>query len=385
MSDKDKYRSWRHKPYRVSINSQGKARGQATVEFALVSLFLFLLLLGIIELSRFMFAYGVVSNAAQEGVRYAIVRPRDIIAPAAATQTAAAGGPTVPVPTVMVVSYAGGCTILEKTQEKVWGIPRREVAVRVWYDNGNGTPIPVNSSNLATVVVPGNRVVVEAQYNFRFITPFIDRWMPGGIAVKMTAARTILNPGDQPSELCRAPWTPIATFTPTNTPPASNTPTATSTSTHTPTPTPTSGLSTPTRTPTSTGTPPTSTPTRTPTSTSTPTITPTSTTTPTATPTVCPYSVTIEAYKATGNNYVYVRVTVRDAMGAPVGNAPVSVAIRPAEVRYATTNSAGKACVVSRNKYRGPSVDGYVSVTGPVCNVYNQPYVTQNTLPITCP
>jgi hypothetical protein len=52
-------------------------RGQATVEFALVILFLLLLLFGIVDFSRLFFAYATMSNAVREGARYAIVHPED--------------------------------------------------------------------------------------------------------------------------------------------------------------------------------------------------------------------------------------------------------------------------------------------------------------------
>jgi Flp pilus assembly protein TadG len=48
-------------------------RGQALVEFALVIIFLFLLVLGILEMLFFMNTYNVLADSAKEGVRYAIV------------------------------------------------------------------------------------------------------------------------------------------------------------------------------------------------------------------------------------------------------------------------------------------------------------------------
>jgi len=47
--------------------------GQAQVEFALVIVFIMLLIVGFIELILFMYTYNVVADAAKEGVRYAIV------------------------------------------------------------------------------------------------------------------------------------------------------------------------------------------------------------------------------------------------------------------------------------------------------------------------
>lgn len=50
-----------------------KEKGQAAVEFALVISFLLLVLFGIIDFSRLLFAYATMSNGVREGARYAIV------------------------------------------------------------------------------------------------------------------------------------------------------------------------------------------------------------------------------------------------------------------------------------------------------------------------
>lgn len=49
------------------------ARGQALVEFALVFPLIFMLLLGVLDLGRYIFADNEVTNAAREGIRTAIV------------------------------------------------------------------------------------------------------------------------------------------------------------------------------------------------------------------------------------------------------------------------------------------------------------------------
>jgi Flp pilus assembly protein TadG len=51
--------------------------GQALLEFALVSVFLVLVLFGIIDFARIFFGYATMSNAAREGARYGIVHPGD--------------------------------------------------------------------------------------------------------------------------------------------------------------------------------------------------------------------------------------------------------------------------------------------------------------------
>lgn len=254
---------------RVKVNNKSiprRARGQSLVEFALVSILLFMFLLGIIEMGRFMFTYSVVSNAAQEGSRFGIVRPRAVFDGNSRATRVALG--TV-VPTYIVVSN-GDCNVVSKTLEKAIGLPREDIRVSVWYDNGNGTPIAVTNSNYESVIVKGNRVVVEASYNFQFIAPFISKFAPNGMNVKMNSARTLLTNGDGAMPPCEFS-TAIAAVPPTAT--ATHTRTATMTSTPTVTRTATTTLTasrtlTPTRTLTRTSTP-------TATRTGTPTLTPT--------------------------------------------------------------------------------------------------------------
>lgn len=61
--------SWRA-PSRRHCNSQ---RGQAALEFALTITILVFLLVGMLELTMFVYTYSVLADAAKEGVRYAIV------------------------------------------------------------------------------------------------------------------------------------------------------------------------------------------------------------------------------------------------------------------------------------------------------------------------
>jgi Flp pilus assembly protein TadG len=52
-----------------------RARGQSLVEFALVFPLLILMLLGLFDFGRAIYAYNTVSNAAREAARVAIVNP----------------------------------------------------------------------------------------------------------------------------------------------------------------------------------------------------------------------------------------------------------------------------------------------------------------------
>lgn len=277
-------------PKRVSKPLTRKsAKGQGLVEFAFVSIILFGFILGIIEMGRFLFTYSVVTNAAQEGSRYGIIRPRDaVVSGAEATQVAATmaamGTPTY-IP--QLVASGSGCSITGKAREKAIGVPASQVRVTTWYDNGDGTPIAATNSNIDNTVKEGNRVIVEASYNFKFVVPFIDKFVPNGIVVKMRSARTILQNGKSTAPTCSVNLTPAPTSTsagtdtPTETPQATATPYVPTTSTNTPsvtaTASPSATATAPAGTPTNTatGTPPTSTATRTASPTATATGTPT--------------------------------------------------------------------------------------------------------------
>lgn len=57
----------------LSRSCRGRSRGQAQVEFALVIVFLMILVLSMFELITLIHTYNVLADAAKEGVRYAIV------------------------------------------------------------------------------------------------------------------------------------------------------------------------------------------------------------------------------------------------------------------------------------------------------------------------
>jgi len=52
-------------------------QGQDAVEFALILLTLFVVLMGIFDMGRLVYSYSVLFNAAREGARYGIIHPTD--------------------------------------------------------------------------------------------------------------------------------------------------------------------------------------------------------------------------------------------------------------------------------------------------------------------
>jgi Flp pilus assembly protein TadG len=71
----------------VCKNGLRSDRGQATIEFALVIIFLMVMVISILEMVVFMHTYNVLADSAKEGVRYAIVH---------GANNSQASGPTCP-------------------------------------------------------------------------------------------------------------------------------------------------------------------------------------------------------------------------------------------------------------------------------------------------
>jgi hypothetical protein len=190
------------------ITNKPKRSGQSLVEFALVSLLLFTLILGILEMGRVMFIYAQVVQAAQEGARYGAVRPREI--------TSTSGGGGYPTASVNVAP----CSIIDKARSKVVFLAPTDVAITVGYDNGSsgtgtgGSEVyPFCNNPAATCGSSGwrpdpidfeplqNRVVVTATYQFHFVTGIIDRFAPNGLTLQMVSARTILSPEENATDM----------------------------------------------------------------------------------------------------------------------------------------------------------------------------------------
>ena len=82
----------------VGATSRGSERGQALVEFAIILPFILLVLMGVVDFGRAIFAYNEVANASREGGRTGIVNQTlaDIRARAAAQAVGLTMPTTVP-------------------------------------------------------------------------------------------------------------------------------------------------------------------------------------------------------------------------------------------------------------------------------------------------
>ena len=144
-----------------------RRRGQALVEFALVFPLLMLILMGVVDLGRGIYAFNAVANAAREGGRTAIVNQNasDIRNRAAAQATA------LGIPTTAPSSCAGGA-------------PAGPAGICVSF------LMPDLTTDCSSTLAPGCVAVVTVKYTFTPITPVIGNLI-GSIPLLSTTKQTI--------------------------------------------------------------------------------------------------------------------------------------------------------------------------------------------------
>jgi hypothetical protein len=176
--------SYRH--FRIFPRSRRASRGQAQVEFALVVVFLMILILSILEFLMIMHTYNVLADAAKEGVRYAIVHGTrnstpsgPICNPGGASDTCQdIDGP--PAPPGTVPGYGSGygvvATYAQYSLHDISGM-----TVTVTYPDPGTASVPANAAP--------NRVQVVVSYPY---SPFFNLgWAT--ITVNAAAEGRIMN------------------------------------------------------------------------------------------------------------------------------------------------------------------------------------------------
>jgi Flp pilus assembly protein TadG len=145
-----------------------RGRGQALTEFALIFPVLMLMLLGVVDLGRGIYAYNAVSNAAREGGRTAIVNQyaQDVVDRAAAQATA------LGISTSTAPSACAG------------GVPTGATGVCVSFVDAGPT------TYCSTTLAPGCIAVVTVKYTFNAITPIISNLI-GPVAMTSTTKQVI--------------------------------------------------------------------------------------------------------------------------------------------------------------------------------------------------
>lgn len=98
-------------------------RGQALVEFALVSPILILMTVGMVDFCRGFFAYEALAMAAREGARAAIVNAFPITGANSGSIVAAVRNSAVPVAVIDSTALSGNSTTLSNANITITGTP----------------------------------------------------------------------------------------------------------------------------------------------------------------------------------------------------------------------------------------------------------------------
>lgn len=153
----------------------GRRKGQALVEFALVIPVLLLFMLAITDFARGIFIYSVISDAAREGARYAIVHGS--LATADGEQASGPG-----------TSDASGTYVVSAAKTYAYGLNANLLNVGVCW--GYGCTIASDcSSSTNTAKAPGVDIPVTVRtcYSFEAVTaPFL-----GVGAIPLSAQATL--------------------------------------------------------------------------------------------------------------------------------------------------------------------------------------------------
>jgi Flp pilus assembly protein TadG len=139
----------------LPVSRMRRQRGSAIVEQAITLPLMVLLMFGVIDMSRALYAYHYVSYIAREASRWASVR------------SIANGGPVDQATVGNFVSDVSGM-----------GLDSKQFTTTVqWVAPPNATPLcPGGVANSPTNEKPGCVVQVKVDYNFKFVVPF----MPAG-------------------------------------------------------------------------------------------------------------------------------------------------------------------------------------------------------------
>lgn len=150
-------------------SSRGRDRGQGLVEFALILPVLLIVLLGIVDFGRAIYAYNTLSNAARAGVRVAIVNQNP------AGLGCASGNGSAPADSTMVSPQ-------DCAQQAAVVLPGTTATVtyRTIDDTAACSPVQV-----------GCLAVVTTTYTFRLITPIISNIVGNNIVLSSTSKQPV--------------------------------------------------------------------------------------------------------------------------------------------------------------------------------------------------
>lgn len=152
-------------------------KGQAIVEFAIVLPILLMVLVGVLEVGRYLFIVSAATNASRNAVRYASAVGRDD-----------AYGLTK-------FNYCFG--IRKVARDSAYLVPTSDIAVSISYDDGAGNSIGTCSNftegavdtSLSNAIETGDRVTVTVNVQYR---PMVNLVPIKPQLIKSETSRTIL-------------------------------------------------------------------------------------------------------------------------------------------------------------------------------------------------
>lgn len=152
------------------MSTRQSARGQSLVEIALVLPVFLLLVLGLLDVGRLVFAYNTLSQAAREGARLASVQAGWIPPlPPGVTCTIPMPDLSPPPATACPTNSADFATRVERAVNRmtlvVGTLPSSQITISC----------ATVGDNCATGHQTGSPVTVKVTYSFRMITPFIGQ------------------------------------------------------------------------------------------------------------------------------------------------------------------------------------------------------------------
>lgn len=151
----------------ISDRSRWGQTGQTTVEFALVSIFLVLLLFGILDFGVFFAGKITATNASRSAARYAATHP-----------TAWSNSPSPPSNTIQgkLLSAAVPARIVNDDAHITvsYIVPGVGAGTTCGsYSAAQNGFVPASGYTQATCVVAGNLISVRARYTYTFAVPFM--------------------------------------------------------------------------------------------------------------------------------------------------------------------------------------------------------------------
>ncbi len=158
------------------------ARGQAMVEFALVFMLVILVMVGIVDFGRVIFAYNDSSHASRDAARQATVSPLDCESIFYVVQHQTLGQDNV----TATVSYRSGPSPLRQNPTWISVCPAYDPTVI--YDNA-----PATGSFSSTVLDPriGGEIRVEVGNSVALATPILSNLVGTSIAVSGSSTMTV--------------------------------------------------------------------------------------------------------------------------------------------------------------------------------------------------